>query len=153
MSDGDEESIDRILFSLGIVDLERALVETLVKAGHASSNFVVGRSGDIGEKVRQLAVQANLPDHPGVGTCVEYGTLSVLAMLCEILIARDLLDPESLIEAAARKAKFWRSENSVYRALPAEIVLEALMAMAAEKKDVDQTLAASRSAVRSGRVQ
>jgi hypothetical protein len=153
MNEGGGARRDAILFNLGILDLERALVERLAKSGRITGNSVAGRSDLPERKVRELAMQADLPDQPGVQTSVEYGTLSVIAQLCGVLIGQDVVDAESLIEAMKRKAEFWRSEGSVYRALPAEILHEALLVMAAEKKDVDFLIAASRSAIRSGGTQ
>jgi hypothetical protein len=151
MNDDDVTLSDRILFHLGILDLERLLIEKLEKAGHIDGNTVANWPCLLDHTVRELAVQADLPDHPGVHACVECGTLSVIGMLCEVLIARDLLDAQSLIEATTRKAKFWRSKGSVYRALPAEFLRDGLLVVAAEKKDVDLMLTSLGRAVAIGR--
>jgi hypothetical protein len=146
-------SRNAILFSLGLVDVERALIEALAGSGALNLDAAVARSPVLEAEVQRLATQAEFKIDVNSELFIPTGTLSVLTGLVAVLIGQGVIDAEDLIPDLKRRAEHWRSQGSEYRALPAEMLHEALINMAAAKADVDRDIAASRGAVRSRKVQ
>jgi hypothetical protein len=141
-------SHDAILFSLGLCDVERALTEALANADVLDLEAVTSRTPAIEAEVQRLAAETPFKIDVHSALFIPCGTLSVLTGLCAVLIGREILDAEDLVPVLNQRSELWRSMGSEYRALPAEILRDALMKMIAAKRDVDQRIAASRAAVR-----
>jgi hypothetical protein len=142
-----------ILFSLGLVDVERALIEALTNSDVLNLDAATSRSPAVEAEVQRLAENTPFKIDVHSALFIPYGTLSVLTGLCAVLVSRDVLDAEDLVSVLKGRSEVWRSLGSEYRALPAEILHDALIEMVAEKADVDRVIASSRSAIRSERVQ
>jgi hypothetical protein len=153
MTDDDDRVRNAILYSLGLVDVERALVEALADVGALDIAAVASRSPALETEVERTAKSRPFTVDVHSQLFIPCGTLSVLSGLCAVLIGQGVLDAEDLLAVLKQRSEDWRSLGSEYRALPAEILRDALVVMAAEKRDVDQRIASSRNALRSGRAQ
>jgi hypothetical protein len=128
---------DVLFFELGLVDVERGLIAAL-KQGETLDN---GGNGD---------------SSPQSQIRIAQGTLLALGTLCATLIGKgilDLQDAEDLVHRIKATAAIWRQHNCPFRALPSEMLAERLQQMIIAKRDIDQNIAASRNALRSGRAQ
>jgi hypothetical protein len=139
---------DAILFSLGLCDVERALIEALANADVLDLDAATSRPPAIEAEVQRLAAETPLKIDVHSSLFIPCGTLSIIAGLCALLISREILDAEDLVPVLNQRSELWRSLGSEYRALPAVILRDALVKMIAEKRDVDLTIAASRGTVR-----
>jgi hypothetical protein len=142
-------SIDAIFFSLGLVDVERALIKALADSGvidlEAAKSRSLGTEAEVQRSVAERPFEINIHSQ----LFVPCGTLFVVSSLCAVLIGQGVLNADDLIPVFKQRSELWRSRGSEYRALPAEILHDALKKMAAEKRDVDLTIAASRHIARS----
>jgi hypothetical protein len=126
-----------LFFELGLVDVERGLIAAL-KQGETLDDGGVG-AGNPQSQIR-----------------FAQGTLLALGTLCATLIGKgvlDLQDAEDLIHRIKATAAIWRKHNCPFRALPSEMLAERLQQMILVKRDIDQNIAASRGALRSGKAQ
>jgi hypothetical protein len=133
---------DVLLLDLGLVEVERSLLRALEKVGALNS-------GD-----QSLGTASE--DNPRSQIQFAQGTLIALGTLCWTLIGNGILgvdDAEDFLALIEATAANWRKHNCPLRALPSKMLADRLRQMIAEKRDIDQTLAASRHVVRSARTQ
>jgi hypothetical protein len=128
----------------GIVDVEIALVDTLVASGLVDRKAILERV----QKAPLSELSCGGDTWPKTEIIFGGGVLDVLRGVIAALIGRGVLDIEDMRDDLQQCSKSWRSTGDEVRCVPAEIMLWILDQMAAEKKQTDLRIAASRTAIR-----
>jgi hypothetical protein len=103
-------------------------------------------AGSDGLAAVDMSTQTPVED-PLIRREIAHGNLSVVsAVICGALVGRGVLDVEDLLPGLRRMSAFWRERGMCNRALPAELLVEALIKMAKQKSEVDAQIAMSLTA-------
>jgi hypothetical protein len=129
----------------GILDVEGALIDTLISTGLVDRKAIVDRV----QKAPISELSCGGETWPKTEIIFGNGVLDVIRGVISALIARGVLDVEDMRADLERRSKSWRGEGDEVRCVPSEIMCWVLDQMAAVKKDTDLRIAASRTAITS----
>lgn len=132
-------------YLLGIVDVELALVDTLLASSLVDRKAILERV----QKARLSELTCGGDTWPKTEIIFGGGVLDVIRGVMAALIGRGVLDAEDMRDDMQRRSKVWRSQGDEVRCVPSEIMCWVLDKMAAEKKQTDARIAASRTAIKS----
>jgi hypothetical protein len=128
----------------GIVDVELALVDTLVASGLVDRKALIEHV----QKAPISELSCGGETWPKTEIIFGGGVLDVVRRIMSALIGCGLLDVASLRADLERQSKIWRSEGDEVRCVPPEIMCWVLDQMAAAKKDADIRIALSKSTIK-----
>jgi hypothetical protein len=128
----------------GIVDVELALVDTLVASGLIDRKALIERV----EKAPISALSCGGETWPKTEIIFGGGVLDVIRGVMAALIGRGVLDADDMRDHMQRLSKIWRSKGDEVRCVPAEIMDWVLGQRVEEKRQTDLRIAASRTAIK-----
>jgi hypothetical protein len=128
----------------GIVDVELALIDTLVASGLVDRKAILERV----QKAPLSVLTCGGDTWPKTEIVFGGGVLDVLRGVMAALTGRGVLDIEDMRDDLQQRSKNWRSKGDEVRCVPSEIMCWVLDQMAVVKKDADLRIAASRTAIR-----
>jgi hypothetical protein len=135
---------DAASYLLGILDVEAALIDTLVASGLVDREALLKRL----QKTPLPELSSDADSWPLTEIRFSGGVLDVLRGVVAELLSRGLLDLNAMRAILQGRSEIWRAEGEEVRPLPAEFMYSELGRLAAIKKETDLRIAASRTAIK-----